>query len=93
MDAGEIEPSLGTGDRSLKVFGQPAVAIEPSEGPFDHPAAGEHDEAGSVSFDDLDRPAADSCLPGILRRADQPIQARKSIRVVRSARRYGRPSP
>ena len=59
LDAGDIEPSPGTGDRSLKVFGQPAVAIEPSEGPFDYPAAGEHNEAGSVSFDDLDRPAAE----------------------------------
>src|ERR1700724_2725 len=60
LDASEVEPSLGTGDRSLKVFGQAAVAIEPSESAFDHPPAGKHDEAGSVSFDDLDRPAAES---------------------------------
>src|SRR6202011_1726290 len=59
LDASQVEPSLGTGDRSLKVFGQAAVAIEPSERSFDHPAAGKHDEAGSVSFDDLDRPAAE----------------------------------
>ena len=59
LDASEVEPSLGTGDRSLKVFGQAAVAIEPSESAFDHPPAGKHDEAGSVSFDDLDRPAAE----------------------------------
>jgi hypothetical protein len=60
LDAGEIEPSLGTGDRSLKVFGQATVAIEPGERPFDHPPAGKHDEAANVSFDDLDRPAAES---------------------------------
>src|ERR1700737_890732 len=58
VGASEVEPSLGTGDRSLKVFGQAAVAIEPSESAFDHPPPGKHDEAGSVSFDDLDRPAA-----------------------------------
>ena len=28
-------------------------------GTFDHPATGKHDEAGSVSFDDLDGPAAE----------------------------------
>ena len=59
LDASDVEPSLGTGDRSLEVFGQAAVAIEPSEGTFDHPATGKHDEAGSVSFDDLDGPAAE----------------------------------
>jgi hypothetical protein len=48
LDASEVEPSLGTGDRSLKVFGQAAVAIEPSESAFDHPPAGKHDEAGIV---------------------------------------------
>ena len=67
MDAGDVEPSLGTGDRRLKVFGQPTVAIEPSEGTFDHPATGEHDEAGRVSFDDLDCPA-----PPIAIRAPPP---------------------
>ena len=59
LDASDVEPSLGTGDRSLEVFGQVAVAIEPSEGTFDHPVTGKHDEAGSVSFDDLDGPAAE----------------------------------
>ena len=37
------------------VFGQPATAVEPSDGAFDDPALGQHDKAGDPigSLDDL----------------------------------------
>jgi hypothetical protein len=39
MNRGDDQPGFGAGNRSLKVFGEAAVAIEPGEGPFDqHPA-------------------------------------------------------
>ena len=41
LDRGEVEPGFGAGDRRLEVFGEAAVAIEPSKGAFDKPAAQE----------------------------------------------------
>src|SRR5215469_4231575 len=58
----EIEPDLTAGDGGLKVFGEAAVAVEPSEGPFDHPVARQDTRAGTIGpFDDLDAPPA---VPG-----------------------------
>ena len=55
----EIEPDLAAGDGGLKVFGEAAVAVEPSEGSFDHPAARQDTRAGTIGpFDDLDSPPA-----------------------------------
>lgn len=55
----EIEPDLTAGDGGLKVFGDAAVAVEPSEGSFDHPAARQDTRAGTIGpFDDLDSPPA-----------------------------------
>src|SRR5215210_6557506 len=59
-DAGDQEPGLGAGDGRLEVFGEAAVASEPGEGAFDHPAFGLGFERAD-SFgpgDDLDRPSA-----------------------------------
>jgi hypothetical protein len=43
----------------LEILGESAVASEPGEGPFDHPASRQHDEACHVigAFDDLDAQA------------------------------------
>src|SRR6202007_800587 len=55
----EIEPDLTAGDGGLKVFGEAAVAVEPSEGSFDHPVARQDTRAGTIGpFDDLDSPPA-----------------------------------
>jgi hypothetical protein len=55
----EIEPDLTAGDGGLKVFGEAAVAVEPSEGSFDHPAARQDTRAGRIGpFDDLNSPPA-----------------------------------
>ena len=55
----EIEPDLTAGDGGLKVFGEAAVAVEPSEGSFDHPAARQDTRARKIGpFDDLDSPPA-----------------------------------
>jgi hypothetical protein len=55
----EIEPDLTAGDGGLKVFGEAAVAVEPSEGSFDHPAARQDTRAGTIGpFDDLNSPPA-----------------------------------
>ena len=55
----EIEPDLTAGDGGLKVFGEAAVAAEPSEGSFDHLAARQDTRAGTIGpFDDLDSPPA-----------------------------------
>jgi hypothetical protein len=55
----EIEPDLTAGDGGLKVFGEAAVAVEPSEGSFDHPAARQDTRAGTIGpFDDVDSPPA-----------------------------------
>jgi hypothetical protein len=51
----EIEPDLTAGDGGLKVFGEAAVAVEPSEGSFDQPAARQDTRAGTIGpFGDLD---------------------------------------
>ena len=55
----EIEQDLTAGDGGLKVFGEAAVAVEPSEGSFDHLAARQDTRAGTIGpFDDLDSPPA-----------------------------------
>src|SRR5262249_20273891 len=54
----EIEPDLTDGDGGLKVFGEAAVAVEPIEASFDHPAARQDTRAGTIGpFDDLDSPS------------------------------------
>ena len=45
----EIEPDLTAGDGGLKVFGEAAVAVEPSEGSFDHPTARQDTRAGTIA--------------------------------------------
>ena len=61
LDGGEVEPSLGAGDRRLEVFGEAAVAVEPGKGPFDDPAAREELKTDGVGHarHDLDRPVAE----------------------------------
>ena len=61
LHGGQEEPSLGAGDGGLEILGKAAISVEPGEGPFDDPAAGQEFEADSVlrSLDDLDRPLAE----------------------------------
>src|SRR6516225_8163406 len=58
---GDVDPRFGAGDRRLEILGQAAVWIEPREGSFNNPAAGQQMKAGSLrgAFDDLDRPMAE----------------------------------
>ena len=58
LNAGEEEPCLGAGDGCFEVLGQAAVAVEPGQGTFDHPAARYHFEAlrGIGPLDDLQGP-------------------------------------
>src|SRR5215469_8590621 len=59
LQRSEIEPDLTAGDGGLKVFGEAAVAVEPSEGSFDHPVARQDTRAGTIGpFDDLNSPPA-----------------------------------
>jgi len=62
-DVGDKDPSDGAFDGRLEVLGQPAAAIEPSEGAFDHPTARQQYETlgGIASFDDLDGPLPHFC--------------------------------
>jgi hypothetical protein len=54
-------------DGAVEVLCEASISVQPGEGPLDHPAAREHDEAfGDIGpFDDLDGPFADpaQCLP------------------------------
>ena len=61
LHGGDVNPGFGAGDRSLEIFGQTAVSIEPSEGSFDDPSPGEQLKSDRVSgaFDDLDRPVTE----------------------------------
>ncbi len=61
LHAGEEEPCLGAGDGRFEVLGQAPVAVEPSQGTFDHPAARDDFEAlrGVGPLDDLQRPSAE----------------------------------
>src|SRR5713101_4946129 len=54
-------PRLGARNRRLEILRQAAVAIEPSQGPFDDPTPRQQLKADSVSgtFDDLDGPVAE----------------------------------
>src|SRR6267142_2169862 len=58
---GDVNPRLGARNRRLEILRQAAVAIEPSQGPFDDPAPRQQLKADSVSgaFDDLDGPFAE----------------------------------
>src|SRR5882724_7895817 len=58
---GDVNPRPGTRNRRLEILRQAAVAIEPSQGPFDDPAARQQLKADSVSgaFDDFDGPLAE----------------------------------
>src|SRR6266436_3229322 len=58
---GDVNPRLGARNRRLEILRQAAVAIEPSQGPFDDPAPRQQLQADSVSgaFDDLDGPLAE----------------------------------
>src|SRR5882762_9787668 len=58
---GDVNPRLGARNRRLEILRQAAVAIEPSQGPFDDPAPRQQLKADSVSgaFDDLDGPLAE----------------------------------
>ncbi len=57
-DHGETEPGDGGGGVALEVAREPSVAADPGEGPFDDPALGQnHEAAGVVALDDLERPS------------------------------------
>src|SRR6266850_1526192 len=58
---GDVNPRLGARNRRLEILRQAAVAIEPSQGPFDDPAPRQQLKADSVrgAFDDLDGPLAE----------------------------------
>src|SRR6516164_1015318 len=72
----EIEPDLTAGDGGLKVFGEAAVAVEPSEGSFDHPAARQDARTGTIGqFDDLDAPPAVSGQGSMARSSSTPKPA------------------
>ena len=60
MDGCAKEPCGCGGDGCLEVLCEAAVAVEPSEGAFDDPSAGQQDEAfrNVGSFDDFDCPVA-----------------------------------
>src|SRR5215210_3007914 len=62
-DAGEKEPGLLAFDGSLEVFGEPAIAAEPGERTFDHPALALRLESADPldAGDDLDVPLAELC--------------------------------
>src|SRR5215471_14878069 len=81
----EIEPDLTAGDGGLKVFGEAAVAVEPSEGSFDHPVARQDTRAGTIGpFDDLDSPAVSGqcrgqLIAGIAAIGKDMAQPRKQI--------------
>lgn len=61
LDAGEEEPGFGAGDGGFGVLGEAAIAIEPSQGALDDPAARQHLEAlyGIGSLDDLEGPSTE----------------------------------
>ena len=40
LDTGEVDPAFRRGERSLEVFAQAPVAVEPGQRALDHPAAG-----------------------------------------------------
>ena len=44
--ADELEKAECVAVEVFPVFGQPATAVEPSDGAFDDPALGQHDKAG-----------------------------------------------
>jgi hypothetical protein len=46
---GDINPRFGARDRSLEILGQTAVAIEPSQSPFDKPSPWQQLKAGWVN--------------------------------------------
>ena len=82
----EIEPDLTAGDGGLKVLGEAAVAVEPSEGSFDHPAARQDTRAGTIGpFDDLDSPPGVSgqcrgqLIAGIAAIGKDMVQPREQI--------------
>jgi hypothetical protein len=60
LPGGDLNPGFGARDRRFEILCQAAVSIEPREGSFDHPAAGQQLKASRVSgaFDDLDGPLA-----------------------------------
>ena len=66
LHGGDVDPGFGAGDRSLEIFGEAAVSIEPGEGSFDDPSPREQLKPGRVSgaFDDLDGPVAE-CSEGL----------------------------
>lgn len=61
LNVGNVKPCFGTGDGSLEVLGQPAIAIEPCKGPLDHPSPWDDFEAlcGVGTLDDFHSPVAD----------------------------------
>ena len=54
-DGGEFEEAERVAAEVFPVLGQPAAAVEPSDGAFNNPALGQHDEALAAigSLDDL----------------------------------------
>src|SRR5215475_2594899 len=80
----EIEPDLTAGDGGLKVFGEAAVAVEPSEGSFDHPAARQDTRAGTIGpFDDSPPGVSGQCrgqlIAGIAAIGTDMLQPREQI--------------
>jgi hypothetical protein len=61
LHGGDVNPGFGAGNRSLEIFGQTAVSVEPSEGSFDDPSLWQQLKSGRVSgaFDNLDGPLAE----------------------------------
>ena len=86
LDRSDEQPGCGGGDGLFKVLGKAAVAVQPSEGSLDNPAARENHEAlcGIGALDDLDGPFADlaqrfpelvSGIAGIGKDMTQPREA------------------
>ena len=61
MDHGDVNEGFAGLGMELIVFAEPAVVVDPGDGAFDDPAAGQQDETlgGVRAFDDLQDPAAE----------------------------------
>jgi len=84
MNHRQLHPRLTAPARFLVILGQPLVAGEPSQRPFDDPALRQDDEPGGVgrALDDLQDPAGQGGGPGDQRArvalvGPDPLQARK----------------
>ena len=72
-DGSELEKSECVAVEVFPIFGQPATAVEPSDGAFDDPALGQHDKAGDPigSLDDLGLEIGQDVGQGVVK--DRPL--------------------